>query len=119
MYNNIFVLFDRDCALCVQCRDWLTAQSQHVHLTFIPANSAEAHRIFPRINHDATKTDLTVIADDGGVYTAEKAWLMCLWSLKEYRSWAFRLASPELMPGAKSIISTISKNRKAISKLIA
>lgn len=119
MNKNLFVLYDTDCAFCVQCKQWIASQRQIVRITFIPADSPESRRIFPNIDHAQSKIDLMAISDDGGVYIAEKAWVMCLWALAEYRSWAFRLASPEMMPSAKSIIGTISKNRKTISKLIA
>jgi predicted DCC family thiol-disulfide oxidoreductase YuxK len=117
--NNIFVLYDTDCAFCVQCGKWIASQRQTVPITFIAAGSPEAQRIFPYIDHERTKIDLTVVSDVGGVYHDAKAWLMCLWALTEYRAWAVRLATPELMPSAKNIISTISNNRKTISKMIA
>jgi predicted DCC family thiol-disulfide oxidoreductase YuxK len=117
--NNLFVLYDNDCEFCWQCRRWLESQKQQVRLTFIAAGSAEAKDIFPRIDRGRTKTELTAIDENGGVYHDAKAWVMVLWALTEYRSWARRLATPELMPSAKSIIATISKNRKTISKLIA
>jgi predicted DCC family thiol-disulfide oxidoreductase YuxK len=117
--NDIFILYDADCAFCVQCKHWIASQNQIVRITFLSAGSAEARRLFPFIDHERTKVDLTAISDVGGVYHDAKAWLMCLWALKEYRSWAFRLASPEMMPSAKSIIATISNNRKALSKMVA
>lgn len=119
MLNNIFVLYDEDCAFCKECKAWLASQKQLVRITFIPADSPEARRIFPHVDHERSKIDLTAVDDTGGVYHDHKAWLMCLWALRDYRSWAKTLGTPELLPTAKNIIATISKNRKRISKMIA
>jgi len=58
-----------------------------------------------------------VIGDDGAVYFGPKAWLMCLWALREYREWSLRLSSPALLPNAKRVISTISQNRYQLEGL--
>lgn len=117
--NNLFVLFDSTCAFCRQCRIWLQSQRQIVRLTFLEAGSLDAKKLFPALNHERTKADLTVVSDSGAVFHGSKAWLIILWALKDYRSWARTLASPELMPVAQKFISMISSNRRTISRLIA
>jgi len=61
----------------------------------IPIQTDAARRRFPKLNHQLTSEDLTVISDEGAVYFGPKAWLMVLWSLCRYREWSYRLAAPE------------------------
>jgi predicted DCC family thiol-disulfide oxidoreductase YuxK len=119
MIRNLFVLFDGNCELCRYCKDWLQTQRQTVALTFIEAGSTYAKSVFPELNHAKTLSELTVIDDEGGVYHGTKAWLLVLWALADYRSWARTLASPEMMPIARKFITMISSNRKTINQLIA
>jgi hypothetical protein len=86
-------------------------QPRYVDLAFLPAGSKEARYRFPQLDHDRTKTELTVISDSGAVYRGAKAWVMCLWALREYRAWSLKLGSPELMPLARRFIAWISRNR--------
>jgi len=41
---------------------------------------------------------------------------MVLWSLVRYRDWAYRLATPELLPTTKRVVSVISQNRYQIGR---
>jgi hypothetical protein len=59
---------------------------------------------------------LTVISDEGAVYYGSKAWLMVLWALCRYREWSYRLATPELLPTTRRIVSLISQHRYQISR---
>jgi hypothetical protein len=93
------------------------SKPKYVELAFVPASSDEARSCYPQLNHELTLTDLTVISDQGAVYCGPKAWLMCLWALRDYRDWALRLSSPELLPTAKRVISTISQNRYQLEGL--
>jgi predicted DCC family thiol-disulfide oxidoreductase YuxK len=119
MLSNLFVLFDPACELCQRCKSWLQLQRQIVALTFIEAASADARNIFPLLDHSRTLSELTVVSDEGGVYTGAKAYVMCLWALADYRAWAATLATPELMPTARLFLTTVSENRKSISRLLA
>ena len=111
------VLYDPECGLCRRAHEWLAEQSKLIELSFVQCVSDEARRRFPQLNHDLTKQDLTVIGDDGAVYFGPKAWLMVLWSLTRYREWSYRLATPELLPTTKRVVSAISQNRHQISKV--
>ena len=110
------VLYDPECGLCRRAHEWLAEQAKLVEMAFVPCASDEARKRFPQLNHDLTKKDLTVISDDGAVYFGPKAWLMVLWSLSRYRDWSYRLASPELLPTTKRVVSAISQNRYQISR---
>jgi predicted DCC family thiol-disulfide oxidoreductase YuxK len=113
----LHVLYDPECGLCRRAHEWLADQSKLIELDFVPCASDEARQRFPQLNHDLTKKDLTVISDDGAVYFGPKAWLMVLWSLTRYRDWSYRLASPELLPTTKRVVSAISQNRYQISRV--
>jgi len=42
---------------------------------------------------------------------------MVLWALGRYREWAYRLATPELLPTVRRIVSLISQHRYQISRV--
>ena len=111
------VLYDPECGLCRRAHEWLAEQSKIVELNFVPCASEEARERYPQLNHALTKKDLTVIGDDNGaVYFGPKAWLMVLWALARYRDWSYRLATPELLPTTKRVVSLISQNRYQIGR---
>jgi predicted DCC family thiol-disulfide oxidoreductase YuxK len=109
--RELTVLYDPQCGLCRRAQAWLMSKPKYLDLVFVPASSDEARSRYPQLDHTLTLTDLTVISDQGAVYRGPKAWLMCLWALREYREWSLRLSSPELLPTAKRVISMISQNR--------
>lgn len=111
------VLYDADCALCRRAKAWLQAQPQLLPLEFVPAASAEARQRYPMLDHAATLRDLTVIGDTGEVWQAERAWVMCLWALAEHRLKARRLATPGMLPLARTVFGTISANRRWLGSL--
>ncbi len=115
--RELTVLYDPQCGLCRRAQSWLMSKPKYVELVFVPASSDEARSLYPQLNHPLTLSDLTVISDQGAVYGGPKAWLMCLWALREYREWSLRLSSPELLPTAKRVISMISQNRYQLEGL--
>lgn len=108
------VLYDPECGLCRRAHEWLAEQAKIVELKFVPCASDEARKRYPQLDHDLTKKDLTVVDDAGWVYFGPKAWLMVLWALARYRDWSYRLASPELLPTTKRVVSMVSQNRYQI-----
>ena len=110
------VLYDPECGLCRRAHEWLADQAKLIELQFVPCASDEARKRYPFLDHDLTKKDLTVISDDGAVYFGPKAWLMVLWALVRYRDWSYRLASPELLPTTRRVVSLITQNRYQISR---
>lgn len=105
------VLYDEHCPACRAARRWLGRRPQLVPLSFVPAGSAQARALFPTLDHAATLRDVTVVDDNGGVYAADDAWLMCLWALSGYRGLALRLASPRLRPLAGRVVAAASALR--------
>jgi predicted DCC family thiol-disulfide oxidoreductase YuxK len=100
------VLTDPDCPLCRRFAEWLGRQRLLVPLALVPAGSPEARRLFPTLDHEATLADLTVVGDDGSVWTHEHAWVMCLWATRRHRMMAERLARPHLLPLARGAASS-------------
>jgi predicted DCC family thiol-disulfide oxidoreductase YuxK len=109
--ETLTVLYDARCNLCSHLRAWLETQPTYVQLAFVPAGSPEAQRRFPGLDHAATTSELTAIGDDGAVYIEAKAFLMCLWALREYRAWSLRLSAPDMLPLARRIVLWVAQNR--------
>ena len=113
---TLTLLYDPECGLCRRVQGWLADQPKLVTLRMIPIKTEAARRRYPQLNHDLTGEDLTAISDQGAVYFGPKAWLMVLWTLSRYREWAYRLATPELLPTTRRIVSMISQHRYQISR---
>jgi len=110
--TSLTVLYDPGCGLCSGARIWLQSERQLVPLRFLPVGSAEARRRFPALDHRSAAGQLTVVADDGSVYLREKGWLMCLWALRDYRSLATSLATPDRLPAARRIFAWVERHRR-------
>ena len=114
MITRLTVLYDADCALCRTARAWLATRAQLVPLEFLPAGSTEVGRRYPALLADpggGPLADITVVADDGGVYTGDAAWLVCLWALDGYRGLAACLARPDLRPVARRVVAAAAAVR--------
>ena len=109
------VLYDETCGFCVRCALWLREQRTLVGLECLPAGGEEAARRFPELRRAGTPQELVVVDDVGGVYRDTHAWLMVLWALEDYRTWAQRLSRPSLMPWARNAFELLSSNRRRLS----
>lgn len=114
--STLTLLYDPACGLCRRVQGWLAEQPKLLELKMIPIKTEAARRRYPHLNHELTADDLTVISDQGAVYFGPKAWLMVLWWLSRYHEWAYRLASPELLPTTRRVVSLVSQHRYQISK---
>ena len=115
--RQLTVLYDPNCGLCRRVQAWMVLQPAYVEILFVPVNSDEARHRYPQLNHSLTLTDLTVITDEGAVYFGPKAWIMCMWGLRNYNEWSLRLSTPELLPTARRVFSMISQNRYKLESL--
>src|SRR5215467_3161117 len=113
--EKLYVLYDPRCELCRRLKDWLLVQRSWLGLCMVPAGSEKARQMFPDLENIATANDLVVITDEGQVYLNDRAWIIALYALEDYRSWACRLAHPLLLPLARQAFETVSRNRHAIS----
>lgn len=114
--EKLYVLYDPRCELCERLKDWLLIQRSWLGLSMVPASSEKARKLFPELDKIASAKDLVVVSDDGQVFLNERAWIMTLYALEDYREWANRLAHPLLLPLARQAFATISRNRFAISR---
>lgn len=104
--HRLTVLFDPGCALCRGFRDWLARQPVLVPLDLVPADSPEAWRRFPTLDHRATMQRITVVGDKGQIWTEEHAFVLCLWATASHRALAERLARPAWLPLARAAALT-------------
>jgi predicted DCC family thiol-disulfide oxidoreductase YuxK len=114
--NSLFVLYDSRCGVCTQLKGWLLRQPAYVTLHFIALGSAEARARFPMLG--AAAQELAVIADTGEGWLGDRAWITCLWALREYRGWAQKLSTPAMLPLARQAFLALSGNRFALSRLL-
>lgn len=117
--RQLTILYDADCGFCRRCRAWLEGQPKYLAMRFVAQNSPEANSRWPDLATQANPEELLVISDDGGVYRAERAWIMVLYALRRYRSLAMRLAQPGLRPLARTAVHFVARYRHDISRLIS
>ena len=112
--TSITILYDAACGLCTWAKDWMQKQPPLVRLAFLASGSAEARLAFPQI----PARELAVVADTGEVWLGSRAWMVCLWALRDYRGLAFRLTSPALSLMSREAFMAVSRNRRALSGLL-
>jgi predicted DCC family thiol-disulfide oxidoreductase YuxK len=113
--QKLYVLYDPKCELCCRLKGWLMEQPSWIALEVAPAGSEKARKMFPQLEQIASQNDLAVISDEGAVYLNDRAWIMVLYALEEYRDWAARLTHPLLMPLARQAYAALSSNRHFLS----
>lgn len=116
--THLTVLYDADCALCRRARSWLESQTALVPLRFAAAASRSARQMFPGLDPASTLRQLTVIGDGGEVYRGAKAWLVCLWALRDYRHLSHDLSTPMALPIARRLIAWTSDHRHQVGRLL-
>jgi predicted DCC family thiol-disulfide oxidoreductase YuxK len=109
--RTLYVIYDDRCGLCTQLKEWLGRQPAYVRLQLVAASEA-ARDLFPSL----PPGELAVVSDAGETWLGDRAWIMVLWALRDYRSWAAKLASPLLLPMARQAFAAISRNRSAFSR---
>jgi predicted DCC family thiol-disulfide oxidoreductase YuxK len=117
--EKLYVLHDPKCELCCRLKNWILVQRSWIGLALVEQGSEKARRLFPELDRIAGKEDLAVISDEGAVYLNDRAWIMVLYAMVEYREWASRLTHPVLMPLARQAFAALSKNRHWLSKMLS
>jgi predicted DCC family thiol-disulfide oxidoreductase YuxK len=112
--KTLFVVYDPACGLCSQIKDWLLRQPAYVALQFVPSGSPEARSLMPQL----PAGEIAVISDEGDAWVGNRAWILCLWALYEYRGCAARLARPALLPFAQQAFAVLSRHRTGFSRLL-
>jgi len=113
--TGITIVYDAACGLCTRMKDWIQWQAALVGVQFVASGSSEARTRFPEL----PAGELAVVSDTGEVWLGNRAWIVCLWALRDYRSLAVRLTSPLLSLMAREAFTVISKNRSALSSLLS
>ena len=116
--NTLTIFYDQTCGLCGNFRRWLLSQQSYLPLEFLDYQSEAARIRFPLIAELNAGNEIIVLADDGRWWQGPPAWLTCLWALRDYREWSFRLATPKLMPIVERLCHLLSENRFKVSKLL-
>lgn len=114
--NKLTILYDADCALCQQCRAFLAREPAYIALEFLPLQTPDLATRFPGFADLHPEREIIVIADTGEVWQGGAAWITCLYALRNYREWSYRLATPTLLPLAKRLVAAISRNRHFLSR---
>lgn len=112
--TRVAVIYDAECGLCTRTKNWMLGQTPQVGLEFVAVGSAEARQRFPQL----PQGELAVVANTGEVWFGNRAWIVCLWALQDYRALALRLTSPLLLTLAREAFAIVSKNRFALSNLL-
>lgn len=108
------VVYDAACGLCTRLKAWIAEQVPLVRVRFVASGSPEARQSFPQLPPE----ELAVIADTGEVWLGNRAWIVCLWALRDYRDLSFRLTSPLLLLMAREAFAVLSANRGAVSDML-
>lgn len=120
--QHLTVLYDPTCGFCVRCRQWLDKQPKLIAMRFVPQGSSKQQTLYPDLQYvtdaQGRPEELIVIDDQGKVYRDDKAWVMCFYALRQYRSLSMRLARPGMAGLARRAYAAISTNRRAISSLL-
>jgi predicted DCC family thiol-disulfide oxidoreductase YuxK len=112
--KSLTVLYDPSCGLCTSAKAWILTQPSLVGLEFVDAGSRDARAAY----RELPAGELAVVADTGEVWLGNRAWIVCLWALREYRGLAVRLTTPGLLRLARQAFSAVSRNRLALSRLL-
>lgn len=116
--TTLTIFYDAHCGLCSRFRHWMLDQPTYVHLEFLPYDSAQALHRCPDLPHLRADQEIVVMGDDGSLWQGAGAWITCLWTLRDYREWSLRLASPAMQQIARRVVHWISSNRISLSHLL-
>lgn len=106
------VLYDQRCSLCRRLKMWLEYQQTLVPIEFLASGSHAARCKYPSLDHERTMTILTVVATNGAVYEAERAWLACAWTLPRWQPVAEHLGSRPALLAVKVVARVVDRHRQ-------
>ncbi|MEN9572781.1 MAG: hypothetical protein RL514_636 [Verrucomicrobiota bacterium] len=113
--NTLYILYDHTCPHSDRHREWLARQEPLVPLRLLAHRAEEVPCRFPGIEAHLTPRELTVISDDGQLWTGPAASVMCLFMLEQHREFAERLACPLLLPFARTALELLSRDREVLA----
>ena len=107
--NALYLFHDNTCPVSQRHREWLAKQAAIVPLHCVAHQAEEVPGRFPGIAAHLTPRNLTVVSDDGQLWTGPSAVVMCLFALEKHRELAERLALPNLLPYARTALELLSR----------
>lgn len=110
------MLYDSRCDLCLRSQRWLRRQPSYIPLELLAAESEEARRRYGALPD--LGSDLMVVDDAGQTWIGPPAFVMCLWALREWREWSYRLSTPSMAPLAKRFFISVSRHRDMLSSAL-
>jgi predicted DCC family thiol-disulfide oxidoreductase YuxK len=108
---RLTVLYDEGCPMCRQLRAWLASQRVVVRLELVAAASPEARWRYPWLDHERTKTVLTVITQDGALFESERAWVVCAWALPKWQPIAENLGTRPRLALVRAASRLVNRHR--------
>ena len=114
--KTLYVLYDMDCGFCCATRRWLQRQATYLPLVCIGRQTTTAARYFAGAIRPGEPDEMVVVADSGEVFRGTSSYLICLWALKAYRGWSFRLAKGPLRPMVRHLFHAVARRRADISR---
>lgn len=114
--RQLTLIYDDSCEFCQRCANWLKVQTLRVPMTFLPASTARAHKLYS--NEAWFKQKLAVIDEHGCAWIDSPAFVMCLWATKRYRRIAGHLGDGSLEVIARRFFSTLSSNRQRLNRML-
>ena len=110
--RKLTVYYDETCGFCRYWRDWFEAQPKFLALEFVSRERARDGVL-------RGADELVVVDDGGGVYRGEKAYVMALYALREWRELSLRLSSPLWRGLARRVFQLVATNRYRLSRFVS
>ena len=91
----------------LRLKDWILVQRSWIGIAVMVADCDRAKRLFPELDQIAPRMTWSSSTTEGAVYLNDRAWIMVLYAMVEYRDWAARLARSILMPLARQAFAAL------------
>src|SRR5260221_12789599 len=82
--KKLTVLFDERCGLCLAAARWLNSAPAYFELEMVPSRSPRVAGRWPGLVFEPGE-ELVAIDDQGGGYRGDRAFIICLYALQEWR----------------------------------
>lgn len=113
---RLHVIYDDQCELCRRCRHWLSTQSTHVELCFLPSSHPEVSKRYGQLSW--FEVELMVVDDYGRAWIGPQAFIMALWATRRWRSMSYKLSGTAFTPLAERFFHGLTSNRSTVSAML-
>ncbi|HWL85783.1 MAG TPA: DCC1-like thiol-disulfide oxidoreductase family protein [Polyangiaceae bacterium] len=115
--KELTVLYDATCPLCVRCKGWMERQPSYIDLAFRSCQSQIANETWRELRPWLGE-ELVVVSDEGDAWVGPAAFLMCLWALRDWREWSYRLSGDAFSPLAERFFHALSSRRRWLASFL-